>query len=265
MPLQTKSQLISGLSAKIDGLLAAQLLDEYESLESRFVLGDWGPTELDAGQFLEILSRALYQIDSGNISHRKSVNDCLSYIEDSDNKRIHSHQPRSDLLHLARVVRTIYKFRSDRGAVHISPNYGPNHMDSRLVVECARWCLAEILRLFWNEDRNIVAKTIREILRFDTPCVGFYGERIIVQRTDLSVEEEVLVLLHHAGEEGMSRTQIGRFLYADAPSITRAISKLASAELRQIIDLGEKLYVLTDLGAKRVREQLGERLRLQEV
>src|SRR3712207_7869439 len=43
-------------------------------------------------------------------------------------------------------------------------------------------------------SREGVAKAIRELLQFDVPAVGVFGGRILVQRTDLSVEEEVLLL-----------------------------------------------------------------------
>ena len=40
--------------------------------------------------------------------------------------------------------------------------------------EMVRWCFAEILRIFWNGDREQVAKAIRELLTFDVPCIGKY-------------------------------------------------------------------------------------------
>jgi hypothetical protein len=30
----------------------------------------------------------------------------------------------------------------------------------------------ETLRIFWNGDRELVAKAIRELLQFDVPCIG---------------------------------------------------------------------------------------------
>ena len=39
---------------------------------------------------------------------------------------------------LARVLQTVYKFRSQRGAVHISPTYSPNYMDANYVIEAVR-------------------------------------------------------------------------------------------------------------------------------
>ncbi|WP_334826646.1 hypothetical protein [Nostoc sp.] len=89
-------------------------------MERRYIQRDWEPAELDGGQFCEILARILYHFDSSNLNQSKPLDDCLRYIE---NEHVtHTMKSRHDALHLARVLRTVYKFRSQRGAVHISPN-----------------------------------------------------------------------------------------------------------------------------------------------
>ena len=69
--------LIDCVSPPIDGALATALVTEFLALERRFALGDWEPATLDGGQFAEVASRIVYHIDSGNLSPRKGVNDCL--------------------------------------------------------------------------------------------------------------------------------------------------------------------------------------------
>ena len=91
-------------------------------------------------------------------------------------------------------------------------------MDAKFIIEVVRWLMNETLRIFWTGDREKVAKAIREILQFDVPCVGKFEDVIMVQRTDLTPDEEVLVLLHFAGETGFTRTQLGKYVYAAAPS-----------------------------------------------
>ena len=62
--------------------------------------------------------------------------------------------------HMTRAIMLAYKFRSDRGAVHISPDYTANEMDSILILNVGKWILAEFLRLAWNKDREVIAETI---------------------------------------------------------------------------------------------------------
>ncbi len=182
MGLVERRTLIARISPPLDELLATQLVDEFVSMERRFIQRDWEPAELDGGQFCEVLARALYHQDSGNLNQAKELDDCLKYIEHEPN----SHAlARRDALRLARVLRTVYKFRSQRGAVHISPSYSPNHMDAKYVIEAVRWAMMETLRIFWGGDRERVAKAIRELLQFDVPCVGVFQDVLLVQRTDL--------------------------------------------------------------------------------
>jgi len=261
MALAEKKKLLAEISPPLDHLLATQLLDEFISAEKRFIQRDWEPAELDGGQFCEILSRILYHQDSGTLNRNKAFEDCCNYLE--NNQVSHAIQPRQTCLHLMRVLKTVYKFRSQRGAVHISPSYTPNHMDSKLIIEAVRWATSESLRIFWRGDRETVAKTIRELLQFDVPCVGQFGQVLLVQRTDLSADEEVLIMLHYAGEQGFSRAELGRAVRTSSASVTRAIQKLESNLFRQVIKLPSGNYCLTDLGSKRIREHLAHKLLLE--
>lgn len=260
MALIERQKLLAQISPPLDHLLCTQLLDEFISSERRYIQRDWEPGQLDGGQFAEIAARIFHHMDSGTLNRSKSFDDCAKYIE--NDQVPHNIQPRHDSLHVIRALKTIYKFRSQRGAVHISPTYTPNHMDSKIVIECVRWVMNETLRIFWQGDREIVAKTIRELLQFDVPVVGKFGDILLVQRTDLSPEEEILILLHYAGDEGYSRKDLGRVAQCAAPRITEALQKLISPKSRQVIQLGNGNFRLTDLGSKRIRENLAQKLTL---
>ncbi|WP_175855920.1 hypothetical protein [Burkholderia anthina] len=259
MALVEKKRLIEELCPPLDHLLCTQLLDEFISAERRFIQRDWEPAELDGGQFCEILARIFYHADSGTLSQNKDFDTCCGHIE---NEQVKHKLNRRDAIHVIRVLRTIYKFRSQRGAVHISPNYLPNHMDAKLVIECVRWAMNETLRLFWQGDREAVAKAIRELLQFDVPSVGVYEGIPLVQRTDLKADEEILVLMHYAGEEGLSRTEIGKAARLAASTVTSTLQRLVAADHRQLVILKNGNYRLTDLGSKRIREQLSSKLAL---
>lgn len=258
----SKSDLMGALVPPLDSSLAEQLLDEYISLERRYVLSDYEPATLDGGQLAEAASRIIYHQDSGNLNKRKGVDKCLKYVEDPDSRNTHAFPERKSSLHLCRVLRNIYKFRSDRGAIHIDPEYTANQLDAKLVVDNARWVLSEMLRVFWTGDRAVVARAIREIIEYDVPVVAEYEGRLLVQRTDCTTDEEILILLYHAGEAGLSRTQLGTYVGKDASGITRSLKSLTSPKKREVIKLNNGNYRLTDLGIKRVITHLGEKMGL---
>lgn len=260
MPSIDKNTLLAPICPPLDQRLADQMIDEFISLERRYVLRDWEPATLDGGQFAEASARLLYHQDSGILNRRKGVNECLTYVEDPTNSNPHAFPERKAALHIDRVIRIIYKFRSDRGAVHIDPDYTANHLDSKLVLENCRWVISEFLRVFWTADRRQVAAAIRRIVQYDVPVIGVYDGCPLVQRVDCSAEEEVLILLHHAGEEGMSRTEIGRAVPRAAPIVTRALTALVSPGRRQIVKLQTGNFRLTDIGISRVLTELADKL-----
>jgi hypothetical protein len=263
MPLIDKSTLKGQISPPLDPDLVEQILSEYISQERRFVLREWEPATLDGGQFAEAAARIIYHVDSGVLNPRKEVNECLSYVEDFKQRNRHLFPERKAAIHLVRVPRTIYKFRSDRGAVHIDPVYTANHLDAKLVIENSRWVLGELLRVFWKGDRFAVASAIREILQFELPVIGKFEEIILVQRTDCDVDEEILLLLHYGGEAGLSPQQLRRYIPRDGSGVSRRLGKLGPEGKRQIIRVPSGNFRLTDLGSKEVLTTLASKLTLQ--
>lgn len=259
--LVTKASLAGELAPPLDQQLVNELIDEFVSLERRYIQRDWEPTQLDGGQFCELLGRAVYHADSGTLNRAKDLEDCIRYL--NNDQVTHAVQPRHDAIHVGKVLGTIYKFRSQRGAIHISPTYKPNHMDSKFIVDGVRWLFMETLRVFWKgANREHVAKAIRELLQFDVPAVAKFEDGLLmVQRTDLVPEEEILLLLHYAGDAGFSRRELGKYVKADPAAVTRAIQSLTSRNLRQAVQLASSgNYRLTDLGSKRIREELTDKL-----
>jgi hypothetical protein len=260
MGLIEKRLMVAQISPPLDNLLSTQLVDEFVSMERRFIQRDWEPAELDGGHFCEVLARLIYQADSGNLNRSRTLSDCLKYV---DNETVAHALPRQDAKHIGQVMRTIYKFRNQRGVAHISPTYTPNQMDSKFLIESARWCMTEALRLFWQGDREEVAKAIRELLQFDVPCVGVFQDILLVQRTDLQAEEETLILLHFAGETGFSSAEVRKYSQFSQRSVDRSMETLRSPRYRQIVRLANGNYRLTDLGSRRIREELADKLLVQ--
>lgn len=260
MPLIDKQTLVAKLSPPFDTFLATQLVDEFVKLERRYILRDWEPAELDGGHFCEILGRILYHQDSGNLDLGRDFAECAKFI---GNDNVTHRVARDDAKMLFMALTVVHKFRSKRGVGHVSPTYSANHMDARYMMEAVRWAMLETLRIFWTGDRDAAAKAINEMLRFDVPCVGNFEEVIVVQRTDLKAEEEVLVLLHYAGQQGFTRKELGQHAMCSAPNVTKALDALTSPQRREVVEVKDGRFILTDLGQKRLRENLAGKLLLE--
>jgi hypothetical protein len=248
----TPDELKRALSLTIDGQLAEQLIEESVALEEAFLLKKWKYTELDGGRFAEVAARIVYSVDSGNLNRTKSVDDCLKYVE---NDRVtHDFGERQAAIHLAKVLRAIYKLRSQRGAVHVSPTYTANEIDSRFIVESVRWTLAELLRLFVTSDREAVAELVRNLARFPLPLIRMYGDLPMLQSVTFTAEEEVLAHLLYS-ENGMTTPELVAVIPKDPSGIRRSVKILSSAKSRQIIERKGR-WLISDLGIGRIEERI---------
>ena len=133
----TPNQLKTELATAMDAAFAEAIIDSYVEMQQRFLAGDWQPSELDGGRLCEAIARAFYQLDSGTITHSQLPKELCEKIEDEKNLRSHNlSQP--DRVHMTKAINLVYKFRSSRGSVHISPHYGADYMDSMLMVHAGK-------------------------------------------------------------------------------------------------------------------------------
>jgi hypothetical protein len=259
MPLSSK-QLIAELAKIVDPSFANAIVDNYIEMEQRFFAGDWQPAELDGGRLCEAISRALYQLDCGYVMHTELPGNICDWLEDFNNKRTHKLSD-TDRRHFCKAIRLVYKFRSDRGAVHISTEYTANEMDSVLMLHVGKWMFAEFLRLAWNKDRKIIAETISDIIQLQHPVIHEVDGTPLVLDHNVSAPEEVLVLLSHADGHKLQKDELTRQAKNNTDSsVGVAISRLMKTnEIRATGTAGE--LAITPKGQKRVIEKIIPKLK----
>lgn len=145
MPLSAK-QLIAELLMNLDPANATAVVESYVQMQQRFLAGDWQPSELDGGRLCEAVARCCYQLDSGTVTQSQLPNELCGKIEDVPNQHKHALGPQ-ERTHICKAIGLVYKFRSARGSVHISPIYKADYMDSLFMVHAGKWIFAEFLRL----------------------------------------------------------------------------------------------------------------------
>jgi hypothetical protein len=254
MPLSA-AQLVVELATIVDPAFATAIVESYSQMEQRFYAGDWQPTELDSGRLCEAVARATYQLDSGTVTHSQLPKELCEKIEDEKNQHTHNIDPKARR-HLTRAVMLVYKFRSDRGPVHISPEYSANEMDSILMLHASKWILAEFLRIAWNKDRKVIAATIADIIQLEHSLIHeLDGIPLILDET-VSAPEEVLVLLNHADGHRLQREEVIKQAKNNTPAaVNTALSRLSKTnEIRTTAHPGE--FALTPKGQKRVIEKI---------
>lgn len=247
----TNQQLIKQLAAVVDLDLARAAVECYVEMQQRFLAGDWQPTELDGGRLCEAVSRCLFQMDTGKVSHTMMPGKIREALLDNTCTHILGAKDRH---HIAKVIEVVYKFRSDRGAVHISTEYTANYMDSMLVLHAGKWIFAEFLRLAWNQDRETIAEIIAQLVQLEHSIIHELEGKPLVLVKDISAPDEVLLLLYHASNNRLSRAELREQAANQQPeNVTVAISRLIkNKDIRPISDE----VALTPKGQKRIIEEI---------
>ncbi|MBE9209963.1 hypothetical protein IQ244_26410 [Nostoc sp. LEGE 06077] len=249
---RTSEQLIQELSKIVDAHFAHAVVECYVEMQQRFLAGDWQPAELDGGRFCEAVSRCLFQMDTGKIDHRKLPAEIRNTLLDKD---IPHKLGSKDRYHMAKVIEVVYKFRSDRGAVHISTEYTANYMDSMLVLHASKWIFAEFLRIVWNRDRKVVAETIAQIVQLEHSVIHELDGKPLVLARDISATDEVLLLLYYDANNRLSRAELREQAAGQNPqNVNVAISRLIKN--KEIRPVAEDEVALTPNGQKRILEQV---------
>ena len=250
----TSEQLAGKLSTIVDQAFACEVIQSYIEMQRRFLAGDWKPTELDGGRLCEAVARSMRQLDLGSISHAVMPGEVIRGLIDSENSRIHKLSQK-ERAHFGKVLGMVYELRSDRGAVHISPEFSANYMDAMLVLHSCKWMFAEFLRLAWNKDRKTIAETIEQIVQLQHSIIHELDGKPLVLVTNISAPEEVLLLLFHAPNNRLTRAELREQAADQKPNnVNTAISRLIIQ--KQIRPVGDNEVALTPSGQKRVIEEI---------
>lgn len=218
-------------------------------MQQRFLAGDWKPSELDGGRLCEAVARGMYQLDTGLVDHSKLPGAIADYLVRQKNAT--HNLPAIDRHHIMRAIELVYKFRSDRGPVHISPVHSANYMDSMFVLHAGKWILSEFLRLAWIQDREIIGEVISQLVQLEHSIVHELDGKPLVLATSVSVGEEILILLHHAASNRLSRQEIRTFAnQRTANAVSTALSRLIASKDARVADNGD--IALTPNGQRRL-------------
>jgi hypothetical protein len=189
------------------------------------------------------------------VTHSQLPKELCDKLEDEQNARTHKLDVK-DRHHIARAIGLVYKFRSDRGSVHISPKYTADFMDSMLMVHAGKWIFAEFLRLAWTHDKNVIAETIAQIVQLEYSLIHELDGVPLVLDEKVSAPEEILLLLNHADGNKLLRDEVEQQAKNNTTSsLSVAFSRLLKTnEIRSTNTPGE--VALTPKGQKRVIEKI---------
>jgi hypothetical protein len=169
------------------------LLSEHSEINQNFAERRWRPSELSGGHFCEIVYTVISGYGSGAYAQKiikpKPFDLACKKLENVKNL------PRSFQILIPRMLPALYEIRNNRGVGHAGGDVNPNHMDAVLVTTACNWILAEMVRVFHNMSLSDAQIVVDNLADRRTPLIWQKGDLKRVLATDLSLSDQVVVLV----------------------------------------------------------------------
>jgi len=182
----------TALSAIPDGL-RNPLLHEYREIIKNFSEHRWSPAELSGGKFCEIVYTILDGYAKGAFpaspSKPKDFPSACRALESNANV------PRSFQILIPRMLPSLYEVRNNRGVGHAGGDVDPNHMDATVVLSMCNWIMAELVRVLHSLDIREAQELVDILAERQIPLVWQIGDIKRLLDPDLSLRNQVLILL----------------------------------------------------------------------
>jgi hypothetical protein len=211
-----------------DGL-RKPLLDAFNEIMRNFRERRWEPSELNGGKLCEVV----YTIIRGHIDGkmpakpskpRNMYDACLAIERDG------TAFPRAIRIQIPRMLVALYEIRNNRGVGHVGGDVDPNAMDARVVVEMAKWIIAELVRVFHGLDTATATQVVEGLIERTIPTVWEVGDVRRVLRPSMKMKEQTLLLLYSAGRPVSDKHLIAWVEHSNPSVYRRDVLRVAHRE-----------------------------------
>ena len=186
------TSVLSGIPAG----LRDPLLGSFATIVRNYREGRWEPSELNGGKLCEVI----YSILKGHVdrimpsrpSKPRNMVDAAKTLENADPGVF----PRAVRIQIPRLLVALYEIRNNRGVGHVGGDVDPNRMDARIVLEMAKWMLADLVRVFHNLDTATASSIVDVLIERTVPIVWEVGQLRRVLDPRLTMRDQSLLLLY---------------------------------------------------------------------
>ena len=175
-----------------DGL-RQPLISEYRDIVRNYAERRWTPSELSGGKFCEVVYTILVGFSSGN--YAASPIKPSNFVEACRKLESNTVNPRSFQILIPRMLPALYEIRNNRGVGHVGGDVDPNYIDASAVLSMTSWIMAELIRVFHNLSIQDAQKLADSLAERRTPIVWQSGDIRRVLKPELSLREQILILL----------------------------------------------------------------------
>ncbi|HEY2007991.1 MAG TPA: hypothetical protein VGH23_03305 [Rhizomicrobium sp.] len=190
-------------AAILNGLppnLRTELLEAYEAISRNYAEHKWRESELDGGQFCEIVYSIIHGLLIGPMPSKaykpSNMLQASRDLEKNTNKtpsRIGDHSLR---ILIPRMLPALYDIRNNRNVGHVGGDVNPNFLDATAVYGMASWILAELIRIFHSISTQEAQQVVDALIERKHPIIWEVGNMRRVLNPKMKPRNKTLVLLH---------------------------------------------------------------------
>jgi hypothetical protein len=223
-PSATRAEILASLATASTPELAARLLDEFDQLNARFHLADYRPSELSGGRFGEAAFRICQYVCTGKHTPLGKTLPRVDQILEDLEQIPSSKADDSYRLHIPRTIRLIYDLRNKRDVAHLGAGVSPNFTDASLILGCASWVIAEIVRISHKCDIATAQRIVDGLVQRRVSLLWTEDDIVRVLKPSLSFGDKTLVILNHMYPEWVLDKDL--FRWVEYSTLTHYRSKV---------------------------------------
>jgi hypothetical protein len=220
--------------ATIPSGLRDPLLNEYESIVQNYMERRWSPSELSGGKFCEIVYTVLDGHAKGTYAAKPSKP--TNFVDACKKLEGNAGVPRSFQILIPRTLPPLYEIRNNRGVGHVGGDVDPNHMDALAVLSLCNWVMAELVRVFHAVSVEEAQALVDGLVERRVPLVWQGGDMKRVLDPDMSLKEQVLVLI--ASTTGKAQI-VDLLKWTDTKNKTYFLKLLRGMHKSRLLELSE--------------------------
>ncbi len=154
-----------------------------------------------------------------------------------------TRQERSIRIQIPRMIIALYEVRNNRSVGHVGGDVDPNHMDALVVLQMAKWIVAEFVRVLHEVDVDDAAETVEALVERETPIIWEVNGARRVLDTTLSMRDKTLVLLH-ASDGAVSERELVSWVEHSNASVYRR-DVLRKAHKARLVEYDSRQQTVT--------------------
>lgn len=170
----------------------------YDDIIQHYVMRRWKGLGLDSGHFVEAARRFLELKLFGKAT--PIAKQISKFNEAALNAYLNASGDEAYRALIPRVLWSIYALRNKRSIGHLGA-VPANEIDATLLLNCAKWVLAEIVRLESSLSAEETRKLVTGIISRQEPAIWTDGTIIRVLDNALGAREKALVALAFLGKK----------------------------------------------------------------